>query len=145
MEYDENENILISKIKCKTLRITPQTISEALNIPNKRTMFAQQHLYNANNITKIEVLNQIILDPQSMWENCIQLLGKIYYSMTLQSLDSRTWSFDMVIDIDFKIIHHVLNEISINLSFIIFNIMLKESRDPNKDYHCALWKDTHLH
>ena len=121
----KEEKVLVSSVKGVKVTITQESLSKALNIPNKGNQ-----LYNSWFDSIKVTRDQLVLEytKPKLDFNCTNLKGipKIFHNMIRHTILPKCGSFKVVTNIDLCIIYHLINKIPLNLCYIIIQYMIDQ-------------------
>jgi len=110
----KEEKVLVSSVKGVKVTITQESLSKALNIPNKGNQLYNSW-FDSVKVTRDQLVLEFTKPEYDFNSTNLEDIPKIFHNMIRHTVLPRCGSFEAITDIDLCIIYHLINKIPLNL------------------------------
>jgi len=122
---EKKKKVLVSSVKGVKVTITQESLSKALNIPNKGNQLYNSW-FDSVKVTRDQLVLEFTKPEHDFNSTNLKDIPKIFHNMIRHTILPRCGSFEAVTDIDFCIIYHLINKIPLNLCYIMIQYMIDQ-------------------
>jgi len=115
----------LSKALNIKVTITQESLSKALNIPNKGNQLYNSW-FDSVKVTRDQLVLEFVKPEHDFNSTNLKDIPKIFHNMIRHTILHRCGSFEAVTDIDLCIIYHLINKIPLNLCYIMIQYMIDQ-------------------